>query len=157
MAAKAPAKPEVEVDLGRPDPKDAEPVLKVNTKERTRPTIDIDDKLYELKTIGDFGIGKQQILNRDGREFYQLWTSEDELDENQQKRLKFLLERMYAEVLDAPKSVARKLNDSEKADVVLTFTLAPLRKAMQAAAQAQETEQKTETVEAENGASISTS
>lgn len=152
MPAKTVAKPEGVKPDEKPDPADAVPALRVKTEKRVRPTIEIDGKFYDLRVLGDFGIGKQQTLNRDGREFYQLWTSDDELTEDQQKRLKQLLERMYAEVLDAPKTVMRKLNDAEKADVVLTFTLAPLRNAMLAA----QTEQTAETVEAGIGSTLTT-
>lgn len=125
------------------EPDSAAPVVRISTKKQ-RPTVEIDGKFYELKLIGDFGIGQQQILNRDGREFYTLWTSEDELDEDQQKRLKMLLERMFAKVLDAPKSVLRKLDDADKSDVVLNFTLAPLRKAMLEANATAQTEEQTQ-------------
>lgn len=141
---------------------EAQPVGRTTTTD-TKPTWEIDGKFYELRQIGDFGIAAQQRLNRDGREFYQLWTADEELTDDQGKRLKFLLERMFhgdetvASLLDAPKSVLRKLNDGDKADVVLSFTLAPLRKAM-AAAQAQETETETEeTVQAQDSPSTSTS
>lgn len=137
-----------------PDPKSAEPVMKIRTKDRVRPTIEIDDMQYEMRTMRDFGIGKQQALNRDGREFGQLWTSDTELTDDQSKRLKFLLERIYPEVIAAPKTVLRKLDDAEKAAVVLNFTLAPLREMMTAAL----VEQTTETeVEAAESPSIPTS
>ena len=146
--ATATKKPEADPVEEQPglDPKAAEPIIKVKTKGRQRPIIEIDDEQYEMRTMGDFGIGKQQQLNRDGREFGQLWTSDKELTDDQAKRLKFLLERLYAEVVNAPKAVLRKLNDAEKADVVLNFTLAPLRQMMTAAlaAQTEETEEASE-------------
>lgn len=140
-----------------PDPKAAEPVLRISTKDRQRPTIEIDDKQYEMRRLGDFGIGRQRELNRDGREFGQLWNSEAELTDDQQKRLKFLLERIYPAVLDAPKAVLRRLDDAEKADVVFTFTYAPIRQAMAALAERQKAEAEKAQVEAADGPSISTS
>jgi hypothetical protein len=94
-----------------------------------------------LKTLGDFGIGEQRKLNRDGREFYELWTSAEDLTEDQEKLLKLLLERMFAKVIDAPRTVQRTFDDAAKADVVLHFTLAPLRQVMLAMAQQNQGEQ----------------
>lgn len=152
----------------RPMP-DATPVGRTDTAE-AQPTWEIDGKLYELRTIGDYGIAAQQRLNRDGREFYSLWTADEELTDDQGKRLKFLLERMFngdpaagiMALLDAPKTVLRRMRDADKADVVLAFTLAPLRKAALAAAPAQEAltdeQAQTESIqEARDQPSISTS
>lgn len=99
-----------------------------------RSTWEHDGRLYEVRQLGDFGIAEQQQLNRDGREFYELWTSSQELTADQGKRLKMLLERMFSRVLDAPKTVKATFNDAAKADVVLHFTLAPLRQVLSAAA-----------------------
>jgi hypothetical protein len=153
---------EPKTELEKPDPKAAEPIGRIDTT-AGRPTWEIDGKFYELRQLTDYGIAAQQRLNRDGREFYQLWTSDDELTDDQGKRLKFLLERMFngdalvAQLLDAPKGLVRKLNDGDKADVVLSFTLAPLRKAMAAAAQTEQPETETQADEARVSESISTS
>jgi hypothetical protein len=147
-------------DTDREQLPDSQPVGRIDTT-GTKPSWEIDQKFYEMRQIGDFGIAAQQRLNRDGREFYALWTADEELTDDQGKRLKLLLERMFhgdkdvPALLDAPKTVLRKLNDGDKADVVLSFTLAPLRKAM-AAAQAQ-TEVEKDQVEAPESPSISTS
>lgn len=131
--------PAPEPQPARPPVPDAQPVGRTTTTDE-RPTWEIDGKLYELRTLADYGIAAQQRLNRDGREFYSLWTADEELDDDQGKRLKFLLERMFhgdalvASLLDAPKTVLKRLRDGDKADVVLAFTLAPLRKAALAAA-----------------------
>lgn len=132
--AEAPANPIVPAD-----PQDSEPVGRSTSKDKSkREHWEHDGKFYELAKLGDFGIGDQQRLNRDGRVFYQLWTSEEDLTDDQQKQLKFVLERLFDKVLVAPKVVKRTFGDDSKAEVVLHFTLAPLRKMMEAAAQEQE-------------------
>lgn len=118
-----------------------EPVLKISTLAPVRPTIDVDGELYELRQNRDFGIAEQQSLNRDGREFGTLWNSENRLTGTQEKRLAMLLERLFKKVLDAPPEIRAKFGDADKADVVLHFTLAPLRKMMAEAMAAQAQEQ----------------
>ena len=129
-----PKPPEEEAD---PTVEAPEPVLKISTLAPVRPTIDVDGKLYELRQNRDFGIAKQQQLNRDGREFGALWNSEKRLTSTQEKRLVLLLERLFTQVLDAPDEVRARFADADKADVVLHFTLAPLRKMMAEAMAAQ--------------------
>lgn len=121
----------------KPDTEAPEPVLKISTLAPVRPTIDVDGEFYELRMTRDFGIAKQQELNRDGREFGTLWNSEKRLTDTQKKRLKLLLERLFKLVLVAPDEVMARFQDSDKADVVLHFTLAPLRKMMAEAMAAQ--------------------
>lgn len=109
-------------------------------------TFEIDGKLYELRNLSDYGIAAQQRLSRDGREYFQLWQSDNELDDDQQKRLKFVLDRMFLgddralPLLDAPKTLLRKLDDASRARVVMAFTFAPLRKTVAQAAQITETD-----------------
>ena len=141
-----PEPPEVKEDVEVPDA--PEPVLKISTLAPVRPTIDVDGKLYELRQNRDFGIAAQQQLNRDGREFGTLWNSEKRLTGTQEKRLVMLLERLFKQVLDAPEDVRARFADADKADVVLHFTLAPLRK-MMAEAMAAQAAQQTETPEEE--------
>ena len=132
-----------------PDVEAPEPVLKISTLAPVRPTIDVDGDLYELRQNRDFGIAEQQALNRDGREFGTLWNSEKRLTSTQEKRLRLLLERLFKKVLDAPDDVRARFADADKADVVLHFTLAPLRKMMAEAMAAQAEQPETETVDDE--------
>lgn len=91
-------------------------------------------KLYEIRRLDDFGIGKQRRLDRDGREFAQLWNSTEDFDDNSDEgvRLDFLLNRIFADLLDAPEEVRVQFADSQKAKVVLDFSLAPLREMLAA-------------------------
>lgn len=109
--------------------------------EPERPVWDIDGKLYDVRVMDDFGIAAQQRLNRDGRDFYQLWNAEEDLTDDQEARMEQLLDRMFfgdekaPSIIDAPKTLLRKLGAGSRAEVVLTFTLAPLQKLLLAAAQ----------------------
>lgn len=92
-----------------------------------RETLKVGGKLYEIKRLDDFGIGRQRRLDRDGREFAQLWNKAEELTDDEDVRLKFLLDRIFEDLLDAPEDVRGSFSDSQKAKVVLDFSLAPLR------------------------------
>lgn len=104
---------------------------------------DIDGKLYDVRVLDDFGLAAQRRLNNDGQEFYRLYSSAEELTADQEARMEQLLDRMFfgdakaPSLIDAPKTLLRKLGVASRADVVLTFTLAPLQKYLLAAAQAQ--------------------
>jgi hypothetical protein len=124
-----------------PKPNAAEPLVDLDDIAPDRPTVKWHGDLYELARLDDFGIATQQALTRDGREFSTLWSAEDELDQNQRARLKMLLERMFEQVVMAPKAVKRRFSDAEKSRVVLAFTIAPLA---QAAARQAEREQEQE-------------
>jgi hypothetical protein len=91
-------------------------------------------KLYEIRRLDDFGIAKQRRLDRDGREFAQLWNNSEDFDEGSEQdvRLKFLLDRIFSELLDAPEDIREGFKDAEKAKVVLDFSLAPLRELLAA-------------------------
>ena len=134
--------PRKKTEDSQPEVQSPDPVLTLSLAP-VRPTVDVDGKLYEMRLMKEFGIAKQQQLNRDGREFGQLWNAERRLNDTQQKRLKLLLDRLFKTVLIIPEDddIADQFDDSAKADVVLHFTLAPLRKLMAAAVaeQAQET------------------
>lgn len=118
----------------KPTPDDAvedpnEPLLELSTLAPKRPTITIDGEMFELKVLGDFGIEEQQRIHREGADYQDLWNRSD-LNKAGQKRMKMLLEHLFAKVLDAPPEVKNKLNDEQKAQVVLTFMVAPLQRAM---------------------------
>ena len=101
-----------------------EPLVDLDDIAPKRPTVRKGGVLYELAILDDFGISDQQALTRDGREFFRLWSSEQELAKTERQRLEMLLKRMFARVLELPDEVT--LTDGEKAQVVLGFTLAPL-------------------------------
>ena len=110
---------------------------------------EIDGKLYPLRTMDDIGLRGQRRLNNEGREFFTLWNSPDELTDDQHARMEQLLEVMFLgdekvpPLLDAPKTILRKVGSSARSEVVLTFILAPLQKLLLAAAQT-DTEPETE-------------
>ena len=120
------------VKTKQPQPKPEQP--------KTAPRFDFDlapdrdyvkkgGKLYEIRRLDDFGIGKQRRLDRDGREFAQLWNSSEDFDDDSDsgQRLDFLLNRIFDDLLDAPDEVRDEFADAAKAKVVLDFSLAPLR------------------------------
>lgn len=109
-----------------PDPAEAEPLVDLDDVSAKRPTVRFEAKLYEIRRLGEFGIAKQRLLQRDGREFALLWDSDDELTQDQDQRLKMLLDRVFEEVLDAPVDVRQKMGDGDRARVVLGFRIAPL-------------------------------
>lgn len=150
-AAKAP-------DVTGPAPDAATPVARFNTKRPDRRQVEIDGKFYDLRSLRDYGISAQRRLNRDGREFGELWNSAKDLTEDQDKRVKFLLDRIFLgddridSLVDAPKATLRKLSDEDRVELVLDFIYAPLRKLLTAAAA-----QTQEPVEAPESPSILTS
>lgn len=103
----------------------ADPILSLTTLAPERPTVEIDGTLYELHVLDDFSIEEQHRLTVDGNEYDRLWSSEN-LTSKQEKRLSLLLNRMFEMVLIAPPEVKAKLNPSQRSQVVLAFTLAPL-------------------------------
>jgi hypothetical protein len=132
MAARATTKAKTETEKpvepeAKPvEPEVAEPLVDLDDLAPTRPTVRYQSTLYELRTLDDFGILDQQKLTRDGREFFKLWSSDDELTRHQGERLKMLLSRMFDQVMDASDDVKQSLSDGKKSQVVLAFTLAPL-------------------------------
>jgi hypothetical protein len=126
-------------DEAVPERKRPEPLVDLDDVLADRPTVRYQGEPYELKTLDDFGIIDQQRLTRDGREFFKLWSSDEELTEEEGVRLKLLLNRMFDKVFSAPKKVRDSLSDGKRAQVVLAFTLAPL--ARQTAALEQQTQE----------------
>ena len=137
--------PEPKAPETGPDPAASTPVARLGGPAEDR-HVEIDGKFYRLRGLRDYGIGSQRRLNRDGREFAQLWNSPDDLTEDQEKHLKYLLDRILLgdertePLVAAPKTVLRKLDDADRVELVLDFIFAPLRK-MLVAAQEQTVEQ----------------
>ena len=124
-----------------------EPLLSITTAVPKRPTVDIDGKLYELKRGDELGIVESQEFRADGAEFAKLWNK-DRLTDGQKKRLNQLLARMFdAVTVKWPKSVADKLSDEAKQDVVVAFTSGPRRKLMARIAQMEQEAQIDSTME----------
>lgn len=122
---------EAKTDPSKPDPEAAKPRINLDDEEPTRDTVQVDGKFYEIARLDDFGIFEQQKLDRDGREFSALWTSMDQLTDDQGKRLKMLLDRIFDKLLpDAPKAVKAKFKDAKRAELVLGFSVAPARDQM---------------------------
>lgn len=138
----AKATPMVEADV-QEDEFDG-PLLELSTTAPKRPTVKIDGRIYELRVMDDFGIAKQQELTRMGNEFDSLWNAQARLNNKQRDRLQFLLDEMFGQVLDAPSDVCHGLTDSQRQQVVLAFTLAPLiRQRIRVAREETEAETKT--------------
>lgn len=133
------------------DSKRPEPLVSIKTVVE-HDTIAIDDDVYPLKALADFGIVDQQALSRDGREFHELWRQAAELNANQRGRLKMLLGRIFAKITELPQEVEGKLNDESRAVIVLAFTNAPLLKAAREAA-AEQTDTAVQTQESSTTAS----
>lgn len=114
-----------------------EPLLKLSTAKKKRPTIEIDEVEYELKYYRDFGIGDQHDLTNDGEEFDELWKKPT-LDPKEKKRLHSLLDTMVRMVLVAPKEIIDSLDDELRSQIATTFTLAPLQMAARQALKEQE-------------------
>jgi hypothetical protein len=117
--------------IGHAPGKTAEPIVDLDL-EKPEQTVRSGGKLYRLKTLDEFGLARQQRLNRDFSEFSELYRSSEELSDTDEQRLVMLLDRVFGDVLDAPASVKKKLTETQKAAVVLGFMLAP---SMQQAAQ----------------------
>jgi hypothetical protein len=135
------------------DPENAKPVIDFDLAPE-RQTVRKGGRLFEVRRLDDFGIAKQQQLDRDGREFARLWNSDAELTADQGQRLKLLLERIFQDLLDAPKTVRASFKDAEKARLVLDFSLAPLREQMAALLAAQMQQQMAGADEARDGEPI---
>lgn len=123
----APDEPGVVETATVPEPKKQEtaaPLIDLDANERER--IRFGGKFYELRTINEFGVGKQHRLNRHGREFHELFSSPDELSEDSEQRLEMLVEELFEDVFIGPKTVKQKLSGGQKSQIILAFILAPL-------------------------------
>lgn len=80
----------------------------------------------EMRLLDDFGIIDQQHLLSMSRRFEKLWNAEDELTENEQIKLEFILKELFNMIVDAPKAVKDGVADAIRGRVVTAFTLAPL-------------------------------
>jgi hypothetical protein len=119
-----------------PPAKKIEPLIDLDDIAPERPTIRFKGALVEMRDIDDFGIEDHQRLNRDGAEFFELYSSTKELSKVESQRLRMLLERLYAKV--CPDELADAgLSDAQKAQVILGFRLAPLARRMAQDEQAQ--------------------
>lgn len=116
------------------------PLVDLDEGASERPTARFGGERYDIRILDDFGIRQQQKLTRDGREFFRLWSSDEELSEEDGTRLERLLHEMFEAVFDAPEDIKAKLSDGKRAQVVLGFTLAPLAQRM---AQTQEQDPET--------------
>jgi hypothetical protein len=102
-----------------------------------RQTIRKGGQVYELKHISEFGPLEQHSLNRDGQEFAEIWNSSEDLrDENGKPtdrgaRVLLLLNRLFDEVLIADDDVKASFDAGQRAQVVLSFTVAPARQLAQ--------------------------
>jgi hypothetical protein len=122
-----------------PAPKKIEPLIDLDDIAPERPTIRYKGTLVEMRDIDDFGIEDHQRLNRDGAEFFELYSSTKELSKTESQRLRMLLERLYSKV--CPDELADAgLSDAQKAQVILGFRLAPLARRMAQDEQAQKME-----------------
>lgn len=121
---------------------DSEPLLSLSTLAPRRPTIAIDEKLYELRLLDhDFSADAHARLETDLGEFDEL-RSKKKRSKGEAQRLSMLLDRLFDQVMiDVPEAVKASLSDEQKRTVVVTFHYAPVL--AQALAQ-QKTEQEAE-------------
>jgi hypothetical protein len=100
----------------------------VPTRRMVKLPITGDPKGYvcQLRLIEDFGIETQQRLIAWGKEFQKLYGSDTVLKEAGRERLRFLLDHLFDDVIDAPVSVKEKIPDTIKNKVIQAFTWAPL-------------------------------
>lgn len=81
---------------------------------------------FEIRLLDDFGIATQQKLLNWSRTYERLFNSEEDLSDDEQVRLKFVLDSLFDAVLDAPVAVKREMSDAVRSRVMTTFSLAPL-------------------------------
>jgi hypothetical protein len=104
---------------------------------------------FTLRLMDDFGIEIQQQLMSWGRRYDALFNKEDDLTADERTKLKYYLDCIFDQVLDAPKSIKKDIPDGVRSRVVTAFTLAPLLARQEAEQRAQ--------MEAENDSSLPTS
>lgn len=113
-----------------------EPLVDLDAKKKRREEgealLRLDGKLYRIRSLDEFGIRERKRLDRDGREFYKLYESDEE-SETDEQRLEMLVDRMFDAALDAPAAIRKKIHAADKVDVVLGFTQSPLLKVLAAA------------------------
>lgn len=110
----------------QPDEDYEEPLLELSTLAPKRPTVTIDENIYELRAAGELGIVEEQELRSEGAEFAKLWGKED-LTANGRKRLKMLLDKMFDRILMAPEEVKAGLSDSQRQRLIMVFTRRKMR------------------------------
>lgn len=81
---------------------------------------------FELRLVEDFGIEMQQKLLAWSRRYQQLMQADEDLDEHQTARLRFLLDNLFEQVLDAPVVIKRGMDDAVRNRVVTAFSWAPV-------------------------------
>jgi hypothetical protein len=106
--------------------KAAEPLLEMSTLAPARPTVKIDDELYELRLLQhDFSADEHARFRTDLDEFETLWD-EEKRSKSKAQRMSMLLKRLVNQVvIDLPAAVERKLSDEQKRSLVVTFQYAP--------------------------------
>ena len=93
-----------------------------------------EGETFELRLVDDFGIEMQQKLLAWSRQFTNLMSSEEELDDDQAARMRFLLESLFEQVLgpspDMTKTefadARRGMDDAVRHRVVQAFSWAPV-------------------------------
>lgn len=134
-AEKDPAETEaVEAEEAQqPERVEIPPILELDTLNPARPPIHVDSVQYELKLFGDYGIEEQHQISAEANEFNELWAQDPkDLKREQRKRLKLVLDQLFAKAIELPKEVADRINDDQRRKIVQVFT-SPLLQNLQTA------------------------
>lgn len=115
-----------------------QPILRLDENERD--FILVHKKRYDLLSLDDLGVRDYHRITHLSQEFNSLYR-QPELDDEEFQRLEDLIEEMLPKVVvKMPVTVQRKLSWRQQTDIVAAFTMLPLLRGMQAAAETEETE-----------------
>jgi hypothetical protein len=112
------------------------PILDFQTEAPERTPVRIDGEPYEIREMGEYGIGDQHEINAKQASFDRLWETEpDHLKKGDGDRMKVLLDFLVRKALDAPPEIIDKLNAEQRKEIVRLFIGAPLQTLRKVAAQ----------------------
>lgn len=132
--ASSPSQKAVEDALSEKESEPEEKVLDLTTLARPRRTVKLPTKdhpegeMFEIRLLDDFGVQKQQQLLTWSRRYDKLYNRDDDqpdLQDEDLDKLKWYLDSMFEEILDAPKVKKNQMTDSLRQRVVLVFSMAP--------------------------------
>jgi hypothetical protein len=129
-------------------PKRSKPLLDLSSLERE--TVQLrDGSIRELRNLNEFGVGEQHQLRRRGQEFDRLWESDEDLTDQETARLKFLTNELFDRLVVAPTSVKKRVQEGDRAQIILIFTSAPYASLLAMARAQQEADEAQKAAEAE--------
>ncbi|MCQ4575419.1 MAG: hypothetical protein NOU37_09275 [Candidatus Brocadiales bacterium] len=99
-----------------------ESLLDLST-ERTHPTIIIDEKLYNLAVVDDFGIREQHRIVAHSKQMSELQNKGEDISEKEAEILEGLFKDFVSLVVrDIPSAVVQALSINQCAEIVVVFT-----------------------------------